>query len=132
MAAEYDNINIQSLKDPLEYLSSKSSSLPHLSKTILSEIIDLIKNLDEKKASGFDLISNKVLKASCLVIAPFLEILFNLCISKGVLCVFKNALCYAIMFRTLLKAECELCTVESGKRIAESVENTMRLVESVF
>ena len=30
------------------------------------------------------MISNKVLKASCSVIAPFLEILFNLCLAKGV------------------------------------------------
>ena len=40
-------------------------------------------DLDENKSCGFDLISNKVLKASCDVILPFLERLFNLCINEG-------------------------------------------------
>ena len=85
MASEYQKVSIANLKDPLEYISNQTSCLSHLSKAILSEIIDLIRNLDEKKACGFDLISNKVLKASCLVIAPFLQKSFNLCLSKGVL-----------------------------------------------
>ena len=84
MASEYNSLSIQNLRDPIEYISNKSSHLSNLSKVVLSEIIDLIKKLDEKKACGFDLISNKILKASCSTIAPFLEMLFNLCIVKGI------------------------------------------------
>ena len=39
--------------------------------------------LNDKKASGYDLISNKILKASCNVIAPFIVQLFNMCIRSG-------------------------------------------------
>ena len=84
MAAEYENPSNTNLLDPLEYKSNKPSHLMYLSKTVLSEIKDLIQNLDEKKSCGFDQISNKVLKASCSVIAPFLEKLFNLCLSRGI------------------------------------------------
>ena len=40
--------------------------------------------MNDKKASGYDSISNKILKASCNVIAPFIVQLFNKCISYGV------------------------------------------------
>ena len=84
MAAAYQNLNIPNLKDPLDFISEKSCHLSQLSKTILSEIIDLIQGLDENKSCGYDLISNKILKASCSVIAPFLVTLFNLCLHSGI------------------------------------------------
>ena len=84
MAAAYENMSTRNLKDPLDYISDKPCRLSHLSKTILSEIVNLIKDLDENKSCGYDLISNKVLKESCSIIAPFLVTLFNLCLQKGV------------------------------------------------
>ena len=49
MASEYNSLSIQNLRDPIEYIPNKSSHLSNLSKVVLSEIIDLIKKLDEKK-----------------------------------------------------------------------------------
>ena len=55
-----------------------------LNDTDLAEIIKLISNLELRKACGFDNISNRMLKATSHVIAPFLVQLFNNCMSKGI------------------------------------------------
>ena len=53
MAAAYQNMNTPSLKDPLDYISEKSCHLSQLSKTVLSEITDLIQSLNENKSCGY-------------------------------------------------------------------------------
>ena len=83
MAKEIDDLNLPDLKDPLEYISHKLSSLVTLSETDIPEIVKLISDLNKKKGN-FDQISNKVIKSSCSVIAPFLVNLFNLCLKTGI------------------------------------------------
>ena len=46
--------------------------------------MDILKKLNPNKSSGYDLISNRVLKETSFIIAPFLVKLFNICLSKGV------------------------------------------------
>ena len=53
-------------------------------KTTDSEILDILKNLNPKKSTGFDLISNRILKETSYIISPFLTKLFNLCLSDGI------------------------------------------------
>ena len=83
MAEEYDKIEFSDLRDPLEYVTRKESIFRNLSLTNLSEILQLIGNLDPKKSCGFDLISNKILKSTASTIAPFLVTLFNKCLKNG-------------------------------------------------
>ena len=62
----------------------EKSIFRNLSLTNLSEILKLISNLDPKKSCGFDLITNKILKATSTTVAPFLVSLFNKCLKNGI------------------------------------------------
>ena len=84
MASKFESLGPGGLTDPLEYIPNTVTHSIELPDTNIPEIIRLILNLDEKKSSGYDLISNRVLKASCHTIAPFLAILFNKCILDGI------------------------------------------------
>ena len=50
----------------------------------ITDVSKLIQNLDCKKACGYDLISNRILKSCCATIAPYVTNLFNMCIKDGV------------------------------------------------
>ena len=71
-------------KDPLDYITTdvEANFLPSLTNT--SEILKLISKLNDKKASGYDSISNKILKATRHTIAPYIAALINKCIQDGV------------------------------------------------
>ena len=56
-------------------------SLPKTDKT---ELKRLINSLEVKKSSGYDGISNSLIKKTSDVIAPYLEILYNTCLKQGV------------------------------------------------
>ena len=85
MAAKIDNeISSKRLKDPLDYLPKKVKNSLYFSDIDYSEVLSLISKLVLKKACGFDLISNRILKATSYIISPFLAKLFNCCINQGV------------------------------------------------
>ena len=46
--------------------------------------MNLISKLDIKKACGYDHITNRIIKATAYIVAPFLTRLFNDCIQQGV------------------------------------------------
>ena len=71
-------------KDALDYITTDVRNQLEISPTSVSEILKLIKKLNDKKASGYDSISNKILKATCFVVAPYITELFNSCIDNGV------------------------------------------------
>ena len=84
MALKFKNAKGEEKVDPLSYISDISVSPIELPDTNCPEILRLLLNVDEKKSTGFDLISNKVIKATCNTIAPFLETLFNKCLRNGI------------------------------------------------
>ena len=88
MASKIDIENNCDTKDPLDYVNVRhtqsGNNLLYLSNTDLAEILKLLSNLDVKKACGYDLISNYILKNTSYVIAPYLVILYNMCIREGV------------------------------------------------
>ena len=51
--------------------------------TSSSEILNVIMNQETKKACGYDEISNKIIKKSSDIVAPFLKILFNACLRSS-------------------------------------------------
>ena len=55
-----------------------------MSETDEFELARLISKLNNKKSSGYDLVSNKILKATQTTIIPYLVTLFNQCIVEGV------------------------------------------------
>lgn len=71
-------------KDALDYVNTDVKEHLVLSATNVSEILKLIMKLNDNKSSGYDSISNKILKATSNVIAPFIVELFNSCIHIGV------------------------------------------------
>ena len=71
-------------RDPMDYLTAKVNKSVYLSYTDAAEVAKLIQSLDNKKSSGFDRISNKLLKSSCYIIVPFIVNLFNMCIHDGI------------------------------------------------
>ena len=71
-------------KNPLDYMTADIKDQLFLSPTTTSEIAKLIRKLNINKSCGFDSISNKILKLSCNIIAPYIKKLFNLCIHNGV------------------------------------------------
>ena len=83
MASE---INSQSFdnEDPLSYVKQHVDRSLFLNYTNSSEIFEVICKLDNKKSSGFDCISNNILKSSNIIISPYLEVLFNSCIYHGI------------------------------------------------
>ena len=50
----------------------------------MSEILNLIAKLVAKKACGYDHISNRILKTTSYIIAPYLCQMYNNCIRQGV------------------------------------------------
>ena len=82
MASKFKNLDIS--KDPTDYISCDITNPANLSCTNLPEITKLILSLVLKKACGYDLISNRILRSSCYVIAPYLTFLFNNCLKKGI------------------------------------------------
>ena len=83
MAEKCQNIPSSCLKDPLSYIKKKVDNSFVLSRTNSYEISTLIRKLNNKKSSGYDCISNKILKETKDVITPYLETLFNKCIQTG-------------------------------------------------
>ena len=71
-------------KNPLDYMNGDIEDQLFLLPTSTSEISKLIRNLNINKSCGYDSISNKVLKFSCSIIAPYIAKLFNQCIQDGV------------------------------------------------
>ena len=82
MASKF--VNDANPKDPLDYITTDIKIKICLSPTTCSEISKLILKLDVKKSCGYDSISNKILKATCNIVAPYITKLFNSCIQKGV------------------------------------------------
>ena len=80
-----NEINSQSIipRDPLSYIKKNVDSSLFMSYTSASEIFECISKLENKKSSGYDCISNSVLKSTNQAISPYLEILFNCCIYHG-------------------------------------------------
>ena len=83
LASQFDETDPR-LKDPLNYIQSEVNHSIYLQDTDLAEIILAIMKLNVRKACGYDSISNKILRASCYVIAAFLVDLFNKCLRQGV------------------------------------------------
>ena len=84
MAAISKNLKLANLKNPLDYLSNLNvQESAFFSNTSKSEILDILTNLNPKKSCGYDLISNRVLKETSYIITPFLETLYNMCMSKS-------------------------------------------------
>ena len=81
MASKYKDIS----KSPLDYVLNGQPFDKKLvfSDTTKSEVSKLIRNLKNKKASGFDLISNCIVKCSSKIIGPVLVDLFNKCMQVG-------------------------------------------------
>ena len=85
MANDIENVvDPKTLKNPLDYLPRTVTNSLFLSDIDVSEILCLIAKLVAKKACGYDHISNKILKLTSYIIAPFLCKLFNNCIRQGV------------------------------------------------
>ena len=79
-----DEVDPSTLKDPLQYLPKTVKNSLFFCDIEISEILNLLAKLVVKKACGYDNISNKILKATSYVIAPYLLQLFNNCIYQGV------------------------------------------------
>ena len=85
MASKFPDPSIENgLKNPLEYLSHNINHSMFLHETSSAEVLDLISKLENNKACGFDHITNKILKSTSYVIAPYLAQLFNECMKEGV------------------------------------------------
>ena len=83
MASKFDKEHKSKcgIKDPIEYVSANVNNCVYLNDTDLAEIIKLISNLELRKACGYDHISNRMLKSTSHVIAPFIVQLYNNCIN---------------------------------------------------
>ena len=75
-------------KDPLDYINTKhldsdENYLRKLEKVSKNELQKLILSLNVKKSSGYDGISNAMIKRTCDVIVPHLLTLYNACLMQG-------------------------------------------------
>ena len=85
MAEKLESSIEEEIKNPLDFLAHMNvRTSAFFTKTTDSEILDILKNLNPKKSTGFDLISNRILKETSYIISPFLTKLFNLCLSDGI------------------------------------------------
>ena len=85
MADKFDNIDPSQLKDPLSFIKrDENKSTMVLFPTNSHELHTLISKLNNKKSSGYDFISNQIIKATSHTIIPHLVPLFNNCISNGI------------------------------------------------
>ena len=82
MASKFNDSSIA--KDPIDFIPQEANKSILLSSTDVAEIMKLILKLDNKKACGYDHISNRILKSTVEVIAPFIVVLFNSCIKQGI------------------------------------------------
>ena len=92
MASKIDQGNSK-IKDPLEYVPKKVEQSVFLPYTDINKVMQLLSSLDINKGCGYcgmmihhryDLISNRILKRTCDIIAPYIVYLFNLCLMQGV------------------------------------------------
>ena len=65
-------------------MSANVNNCVYLSDTDLAEIIKLISKLELRKACGYDHISNRMIKATSHIIAPFIVQLYNNCMHQGI------------------------------------------------
>ena len=84
MAEKLQQNGIENLPDPLDYIPNTSQQSMCLFDTDEYELYNLICNLHVRKACGYDLISNRILKNSCKTILPYITTLFNQCMRQGV------------------------------------------------
>ena len=84
MAQEFDNLDGSKVKDPLSYISKEVKNSIFLSLPKAEEISKNITRLLNKNSCGYDLVSNRTMKATNASVSPLLEILFQKCISEGV------------------------------------------------
>ena len=77
-------VDMENGKDPLDFIGTLNAPPADFYATSEDEVKKLIQSLENKKASGFDLISNRILKSTCETILPYITSLFNACIKKGV------------------------------------------------
>ena len=74
MAEKLESSIEEEIKDPLDFLAHMNvRTSAFFTKTTDSEILDILKNLNPKKSTGFDLISNRILKETSYIISPFLN-----------------------------------------------------------
>ena len=84
LAQKFDDIDSNKLKDPLSYISKDVQNSIFLSLPTAQEISKNITRLINKDSSGYDLVSNRTIKATNQTISPYLEIIFTKCIKEGV------------------------------------------------
>ena len=84
MAEKFNEVDNERLRDPLDYMKNEVKNSFVFSPTSTFEIHTLIDKLNNKKSSGYDLISNSILRETKDIIAPYLNVLFNKCISQGI------------------------------------------------
>ena len=84
MAQKFDDIDSTRLKDPLSYISKQVQNSIFLSLPTAQEISKNISRLINKNSCGYDLVSNRTMKATNHSVSPYLEILFSKCINEGV------------------------------------------------
>ena len=84
MANKFDDIDPSRLKDPLSLIKKEENQNSMVMfPTNANEVLTLISKLNNKKSSGYDSISNQIIKASSHTITPYLVKLFNICITNG-------------------------------------------------
>ena len=85
MAEKFDNVDPIHLKDPLSFIKrDENKHTMVLFPTNAHELQKLISKLNNKKSSGYDSISNQIIKATSHTIIPYIVSLFNTCISNGI------------------------------------------------
>ena len=72
------------VKNPLDYIPKRLRNSLFLCDTSITELMNLILVQDPKKGFSHDLISNKIIQKTQSTIAPFLVILFNNCLRRGI------------------------------------------------
>ena len=55
-------------KNPLDFISIETNNSFTIQYIAITDVSKLIQNLDCKKACGYDLISNRILKSSCNIL----------------------------------------------------------------
>ena len=83
MASELNPENYES-KDPLDYIQMHVKHSVFLPFTDANKILRLLSKLDINKGSGYDLISNRIIKSTSTVITPYLVYLYNLYLANGI------------------------------------------------
>ena len=103
--AKQQTCNSSELEEYLRNLNQYESSM-FLPPTTTNEILALIKNLPNKRSSGFDNISNLLLKSLSAHITVPLEIIFNKSIEEGVFPVNMKKADIVPLYKSKDKQEC--------------------------